>query len=286
LQRTCLLLTQSGHGSRIAKCPLMTQSGRARVYLAVIQQQNIKGCREQSALAAIRNADANREPHKRDTPTAARAYRRLLTLLAILLVLAMFVFAPLQAVGIFVFQGFAIAALLAIIGGMLVISDNPTALAVVSVGLAANVVVFFLRLFYAPWPYNLYVLAAAWLAIAVTLGVVVAQAVFRRGRVTYHRIIGAILLYLLIAVAFGTLFIFIGLSLPNAFKGITFEDNPALANSVFYLSFVTLTLTGYGDIVPVHPMARSLCNVESVIGQLYPATLLVRLVTLELRQRT
>src|SRR6478672_8985528 len=124
------------------------------------------------------------------------------------------------------------------------------------------------------------------LAIAATLGAVVAQAVFRRGRVTYHRIVGAILLYLLIAVAFGTLFIFVGLSLPDAFKGITFEDNPGLANSVFYLSFVTLTSTGYGDIVPLHPIARSLCNIESVIGQLYPATLLARLVTLELRQRS
>jgi Ion channel len=210
---------------------------------------------------------------------------RLLTLLAVLLGLAMFVFAPLQAVGISVFQGFAIAALLAILGGMLVISDSPLALAVMSVCLAANVVVFLLRIYYPPWPTNLYILAAAWLAIAATLGFVVAQAVFRRGRVTYHRIVGAILLYLLIALAFGTLFIFVGLSLPDAFKGITFEDNPTLGNTVFYLSFVTLTSTGYGDIVPVHPIARSLCNVESVIGQLYPATLLARLVTLEMRQR-
>jgi len=32
----------------------------------------------------------------------------------------------------------------------------------------------------------------------------------------------------------------------------------------------------------VHPIARNLCNIESIIGQLYPATLLARLVTLEL----
>ena len=58
---------------------------------------------------------------------------RLLTLLAILFVIEIFVFAPLQAEGIFVFQGFAIAALLAIIGAMLVISESPKALAVMSV---------------------------------------------------------------------------------------------------------------------------------------------------------
>ena len=209
---------------------------------------------------------------------------RLLTLLTVVLMLAMFVFAPLQAVGIFVFQGFAIAALLAIIGSMFVISDHPAALAVMFVCLTANIVVFVLRLYYPPWPYNLYVLASAWLAIAVTLGAVVAQAVFRRGRVTYHRIVGAILLYLLIAVLFGTLYIFVGLSIPDAIKGITFEDNAALTNSVLYLSFVTLTSTGYGDIVPVHPIARTLCVLETIIGQLYPATLLARIVTLEMRQ--
>ena len=193
---------------------------------------------------------------------------RLLTLLAILFVIEIFVFAPLQGEGVFVFQGFAVAALLAIIGAMLVISDSPRAVAVMSVCFAANVVVFLIRLFFS-WPYNLYVLAAAWLAIAITLGAVVA-------------IIG--LSARSIAVGFATLFTFVGLLLPDAFKGITFDDNPALANSVFYLSFVTLTSTGYGDIVPLHPIARSLCNLESVIGQLYPATLLARLVTLELRQ--
>jgi hypothetical protein len=153
---------------------------------------------------------------------------RLLTLLAILLGLAMFVFAPLQALGIYLFQGFAIAALLAIIGGMIIISENAAALAVMAICFVANIVIFVLRLYFPPWPYNLYGLAGAWLAIAITLGVVVAQAVFRLGRVTYHRIVGAILLYLLIAVAFGALFIFVGLSLPDAIKGITFEDNPAL----------------------------------------------------------
>ena len=208
---------------------------------------------------------------------------QLLTLLALTIVLQMFVFSPLQAMGIFAFQGFIIATLIASMAGMLVISDHPAAFAVMSICLIANVVVLLLRLFYPPWPYNISILAVAWFAIAITLGAVVAQAVFRRGRVTYHRIIGAILLYLLIAVAFGALFVLIGLSVPDAFKGIIFEDNPALANSVIYLSFVTLTSTGFGDIVPVHPFARTLCNIESIIGQLYPATLLARLVTLEMR---
>jgi hypothetical protein len=49
-----------------------------------------------------------------------------------------------------------------------------------------------------------------------------------------------------------------------------------------YFSFVTLTTIGYGDITPIHPFARSLANLEGIFGQLYPATLLARLITLEL----
>ena len=139
--------------------------------------------------------------------------------------------------GIFAFQGFVVATLSAVIAGMIIISDHPAPFGVMSICLAANIVVLLLRLFYPPWHYNIYILAAAWFAIAITLGAVVAQAVFRRGRVTYHRIVGAILLYLLIAVAFGALFILIGLSVPDAFKGISFEDNPALANSVSLFEF-------------------------------------------------
>jgi hypothetical protein len=198
----------------------------------------------------------------------------LLTVLTGVLILLIFVFAPLQAVGITAFHLFAIGLLLAIIGSMVIISNNPAALILMSVALVANIAVFFLRLYY-PVPFHLHILAGAWFVIACTLAIVVTQAVFRGGRVTSHRIIGAILLYLLIA--------FVGLSSPGAIKGITFDDDQSLASALFYMSFVTLTSTGYGDIIPVHPLARSLCNIESVIGQLYPATLLARLVTLEMR---
>ena len=52
----------------------------------------------------------------------------LLTALAGVLILLIFVFAPLQAVGITAFHLFAFGLLLAIIGGMVIISDSPTAL--------------------------------------------------------------------------------------------------------------------------------------------------------------
>ncbi|WP_027584030.1 potassium channel family protein [Bradyrhizobium sp. Ai1a-2] len=207
----------------------------------------------------------------------------LLTLLTVLLALIVFVLAPLQAAGSLAFHAGAITALLAIIASMAIISASATALAFMSIALIANIVVFLMRYYYS-WPYNLHLLAAAWLVIAITLGIVVIRAVFGPGYITYHRIIGAVLVYLLFAVGFASLFTFLGLSIQGAFKGIEFRDDRSLANEIFYLSFATLTTTGYGDIVPVHPWARSLCNLEAIIGQLYPATLLARLVTLEIDQ--
>ena len=95
-----------------------------------------------------------------------------------------------------------------------------------------------------------------------------------------------ILLYLVIGLIFVALFCFVALLAPNAFAGFPpLEDNLSVAGNLIYFSFVTLTSVGYGDIVPLHPLARSLANIEAIIGQLYPATLLARLVTLELEQR-
>ena len=51
--------------------------------------------------------------------------------------------------------------------------------------------------------------------------------------------------------------------------------------SLNHFSFITITSVGYGDITPVHPFVRSLSNLEAVIGQLYPAVLIARLISLK-----
>ncbi|HEY7534991.1 MAG TPA: potassium channel family protein, partial [Thermodesulfobacteriota bacterium] len=54
---------------------------------------------------------------------------------------------------------------------------------------------------------------------------------------------------------------------------------------LLYFSFVTLTTVGYGDITAVHPVSRSLAMLEGLIGQLFPAILIARLVSMELYYR-
>ena len=63
--------------------------------------------------------------------------------------------------------------------------------------------------------------------------------------------------------------------------GHGFAAAPGVQNAtVNYFSLTTITTTGYGDVTPVHPLARSLASLEGVFGQLFPATLIARLIAL------
>ena len=48
---------------------------------------------------------------------------------------------------------------------------------------------------------------------------------------------------------------------------------------------VTLTTMGYGDIMPIQPLARALAVLEALTGQLCIPILLARLVSLEIQSR-
>lgn len=209
----------------------------------------------------------------------------LLTALTIMLAILMFVIAPMQAAGVLAAHQFGIAFGLVLVAAVFIVSASRIAVTAILVGIALVVVATVLRL-RQPTIIDVYLDASAWLITAVVLAVVIARAVFAAGQVTFHRVVGAILLYLNIGLFFAALFCFVTLIVPNAFTGLkSLQDNLAIAGDVIYFSFVTLTSVGYGDIVPVHPYARSLANVEAIIGQLYPATLLARLVTLHLEGR-
>jgi hypothetical protein len=47
------------------------------------------------------------------------------------------------------------------------------------------------------------------------------------------------------------------------------EAVPVTESLFRYFSIVTITTVGYGDIVPVSAAARSLANLEALVGQLY-----------------
>jgi hypothetical protein len=102
--------------------------------------------------------------------------------------------------------------------------------------------------------------------------------------VTHHRIQGAVVLYLCIAVAFAALYEIVLTLIPNSISGVAPRGSYLVwGRGLVYYSLTTLTSTGFGDIIPTHPLARSLSNLEAVMGQLFPATLLTRIVTLHMQ---
>ncbi len=113
---------------------------------------------------------------------------------------------------------------------------------------------------------------------------VVASAVFGPGRTTYHRILGGIVMYLGIGMLFTSLDILLAQSISGAFTHIP-DDSFGQRETLTYFSFSTLTTGSFGDIIPVHPIARNLANMESICGQLFPATLLARIVGLHASSR-
>jgi Ion channel len=120
---------------------------------------------------------------------------------------------------------------------------------------------------------------AALTAFDLAIAWAVANVAFGAGKVTGHRIMGAVILYLTIALVFANAYRICALLLHGSFTGIT-PGQGNFAGNTLYFSLSTLTTTGFGDIAPLHPLVRSIANLESVIGQLFPATLLARLVTL------
>jgi voltage-gated potassium channel len=115
--------------------------------------------------------------------------------------------------------------------------------------------------------------------VVVLLGLAlraVLSPVFAATTVEARTIAGAVSGYLLIAMTWAAIYQLIAVFDPDAFtSGLSSRSWISAA----YLSLVTLTTVGYGDIVPVDPIARIWCGLEAVTGNLYMAVLIARLVS-------
>jgi hypothetical protein len=85
---------------------------------------------------------------------------------------------------------------------------------------------------------------------------------------------------------FASAYRIVRVAFPHSFAGLPAVEAGHYSDSLMlYFSFTTLTCTGFGDILPLTPVARSLANLEAIVGHLYPATLLATVVGLHVRDR-
>src|SRR5258706_3210207 len=114
----------------------------------------------------------------------------LLTTLTVLMILMLFVFAPLQAVGIRLFQMLEFASALGLIGGVFFMSGSPMVLLSLLAAFIMASTAAITRLS-SPSVLDIYFFSSALLIMGVALASLVSGAVFASGRATHHRIIRA-----------------------------------------------------------------------------------------------
>ena len=99
-------------------------------------------------------------------------------------------------------------------------------------------------------------------------------------RVTHNTLCRAVSAYILLGVAWAGFYQMVVLVDPSAINPPLSEQN---WGTNLYFSFTALTTLGFGDIVPVSAYARSLVMIESIIGPMYLAVLIARLVAMHRR---
>jgi hypothetical protein len=120
----------------------------------------------------------------------------------------------------------------------------------------------------------------------VLLSASLAKAVFTSKRIKMDQVLGGVVLYLNIGLTFATIYALVEVLVPGSFHlADPLPERPLHPSFFNYFSLVTLTTVGYGDIVPAQAVARALATLEAAIGQLYPAIILARLVSIEVTQR-
>jgi voltage-gated potassium channel Kch len=115
---------------------------------------------------------------------------------------------------------------------------------------------------------------------------VILSFIIKSDRVTEDTLYGAVSVYILIALSWAAIYGAIEAGHPGSFF-VDQSHNPdgvlAFADFVYY-SVVTLTTLGYGEMAPVTDQARSMAIIESMIGVMYTAILISRLVSLYILQ--
>ncbi len=115
----------------------------------------------------------------------------------------------------------------------------------------------------------------------VFIVVVIFRRVFIRSEPTTEAIFGALCIYLLIGFSFASLYGMLATIQPHAFyfdPALNLHRVPDRFDLIYY-SFGTMTCLGAAGITPVSDQARSITVIESLLGVLYLAVLISRLLS-------
>lgn len=119
------------------------------------------------------------------------------------------------------------------------------------------------------------------LLLAVVAPIVVVRRLLGHRRVRRSTLLGAVSVYLLIALAAFYAFLTV-----QGIQAQSFFAQPGPTSDLMYFSLSTITTVGYGDLTAVAQPGRLLANTEAVVGQLYLVTFVGLLIGILTTQQT
>ncbi len=116
-----------------------------------------------------------------------------------------------------------------------------------------------------------------WLLLVIAAPIIALKRLMNHKEVTVETLLGAVSVYLLLAVAGAYLFLFID---ALGIDGGRFFGESQSTTVFMYFSLVTATTLGYGDFAPAGVLGRAAAVWVAVIGQIYLIVVIARIVTL------
>ncbi|MGK7910549.1 MAG: potassium channel family protein [Synechococcus sp.] len=119
------------------------------------------------------------------------------------------------------------------------------------------------------------ILATIWAIFFGFSVILIGQSLFQHHVVTLDTIVGGVCIFLMLGSFWFAVYGVLMLLSPDAISG---PDGSISDFDLMYFSFTTLTSLGYGEFVPVSIAAKIASNLEAVVGVLYPAIFIGKLV--------
>lgn len=163
-----------------------------------------------------------------------------------------------------------------LVSGVYALSDNPLAWRFASL-LTLIIIVLKIYRSFNEHPYLYTSEVVLWLVFFSFILAVILQHLFTTSEITPDIIIGSACAYVLFGFVWAHFYFLLELHDPNSFRSPDHGNHDSLWDFIYY-SFVTLTTLGYGDMLAATNPARGLSVLEAIVGQLYLAIMVARLV--------
>ncbi len=168
-----------------------------------------------------------------------------------------------------------------LLSGIYALSNTPLALRVACL---LAIVIFLLKIaYYLSGKHDIFTVQTALILLFISqMLFMILKHLLTEQEVTGDLIMGGACAFVLLGLMWAYSYYLLEIFQPNAFKAAE-QLGDDIADFIYY-SFVTLTTLGYGDMVAVSKQARGLTILEAIVGQLYLAIMISRLVSLHIAE--